>query len=224
MDKAQPEDKILSPEEIELVKKTVRQYMTRKMYDGYFIIGYMILLAIETGMRVAELCSLKWVDIRSAYIHIHTQQLFDFDSDKKKRYFLAEWTKEEKGYSHGGRRFPLTDNIRGLLEEIQDKQNGLGIKSEFVFCDRDNNWITTNAYMTCLNRLCKHIGLDITNNHAFRMSLNSNVLIPMGIPVTERASILGHSPQTNLQFYSYAEKDSISQICDKLNIYNKVTP
>ncbi len=43
-------------------------------------------------------------------------------------------------------------------------------------------------------------------NHALRMSLNSNVLIPLGISVADRAAMLGHSVETNLRFYSYAQK------------------
>jgi len=61
------------------------------------------------------------------------------------------------------------------------------------------------------------LNFPITNNHAFRMSLNSNVFIPLGIPVTDRARMLGHSVETNLRFYSYAGKDNIDDICNLLN-------
>lgn len=39
------------------------------------------------------------------------------------------------------------------------------------------------------------------------MSLSSNVLIPLGISVADRAKLLGHSVATNLNHYSYAQKD-----------------
>jgi hypothetical protein len=44
------------------------------------------------------------------------------------------------------------------------------------------------------------------------MSLNSNVLIPMGISPADRAAMLGHSIETNLKFYSFAQKDYISNV------------
>lgn len=66
-------------------------------------------------------------------------------------------------------------------------------------------------------RLCRAQGLEVTNNHAFRMSLNSNVFIPLGIPVTTRAQLLGHSVEVNLKFYSYAEKDNLQEVCDLLD-------
>lgn len=59
--------------------------------------------------------------------------------------------------------------------------------------------------------------MNVTNNHAFRMSLNSNIFIPIGLPVTERARLLGHSVDTNLKYYSFAGKDNLQDICDLLN-------
>lgn len=49
------------------------------------------------------------------------------------------------------------------------------------------------------------------------MSLNSNVLIPLGISVADRAAMLGHSVETNLRFYSYAQKGYIEDVRNRLN-------
>ena len=64
----------------------------------------------------------------------------------------------------------------------------------------EGRWIYTKAYSDCLRALCRSLGFQVTNNHAFRMSLNSNVFIPLGIPVTERARLLGHSVETNEKY------------------------
>ena len=39
------------------------------------------------------------------------------------------------------------------------------------------------------------------------MYFNSYVLIPKGIQVTNRARLLGHSPEVNLKNYSFADYD-----------------
>ena len=49
------------------------------------------------------------------------------------------------------------------------------------------------------------------------MSLNSNVLIPMNVSVADRAAMLGHSIQTNLAFYSFAQKDYLENVRDLLD-------
>ena len=133
--KAKAENKILSKEEIDLVTKTVRSRMTQNRYHGYFILGYAILLSVETGMRVGELCALKWDDVKEDGIHIHAQQLMYKENGRN--YYYVDWTKDEKGFSQGGRRFPITIEIRNLLSEIKSVQDSLGIESEYVFCNRE---------------------------------------------------------------------------------------
>lgn len=226
-DSSAPEDNILSEEEIKLVVSTVRRYMKHKTYHGYFINGYAILLSIETGMRVAELCSLKWSDVKDNHLHIHSQQL----NNKRrggKEYYYAPWTKNEKGVSNGGRKFPLTRAIKDILDELKTLQEEMGITSEFIFCHPDGEWIKTDAYETCLRRMMKSLKLQVTHNHAFRKSLNCNVFIgKMQMPVTQRAKLLGHSVATNEKHYSFSSKDSdLDSLCEAFdNIVKKqVTP
>ncbi len=179
--------------------------------------GYGILLAIETGMRSGELCSLKWSDIDygNGLIHIHSQQL-SRKGIHKKEYYYVEWTKDEKGISKGGRYFPLTKRIMVILQEIRDNCP-LG---EYILCDK-GKWITTDNYEKHLRILCKSLDLSVWNNHAFRMSLNSYVLIAkLNLPVTERAKLLGHSVETNLRHYSFAEREGIDKIREKMNNLN----
>lgn len=215
--KAKPEEKILSPDEIKALQDEIRKRMTQKKYGSYYINGYALLFEIETGLRVGELCAVQWSDIGENAIHIHSQQLNTIEPGGK-NYFLAPYTKNEKGISEDGRYFPLTRKIKALLDEIREKQNDLGIRSNFVFCHEDGEWIKTDAYLTFLNRICRSQGLSITNNHAFRMSLNSNVLIPMGVSVADRAAMLGHSIETNLRNYSFAKKDYIENVKNLLDM------
>lgn len=225
--KPEPEDKIFSEKEIALIVDTVKYRMSLKRYNGYFINGYAILLSIETGMRVAELCALKWEDISDKFIHIHAQQLNE-KTPTGKVYVYKPWTKDEKGISRNGRKFPITPSIRVLLDELRDLQQNLGIHSEFVFCHEDGDWIKSEAYQTCLRRLLQHLGYQITNNHAFRMSLNSNILIgKYDLPPSKRAKLLGHSIETNEKHYSFCCKDEdLNDLYDLMNQSNfkEVTP
>ncbi|MCR5332167.1 MAG: tyrosine-type recombinase/integrase [Lachnospiraceae bacterium] len=219
---ATAEEKILSEAEIQTIKELIREYMGYKRYHGYFINGYAILLAIETGMRVAELPALKWKDIHMDYVHIHAQQL-NHKRRGGKEYYYADWTKDEKGVSRGGRKYPLTDAIKEILTELRELQKRLHIKSEYVFCHENGDWIKTDAYITCLCRLMKRLHMPVTNNHTFRMSLNSNIFIGRcNLPVTERARLLGHSVETNLRYYSFAGKDNMEELKAVLN--GQVTP
>ena len=210
--KPESDEKIFSEDEIESIEACVRYRMRFKRYHGYFINGYAILFSIKTGVRVAEIPALKWSDIKGNYIHIHAQQL-SHNRKGGKEYYLAGWTKDECGESRGGRKYPITSAIRALLNELRDVQAEKGIKSDYIFCNADGEWIKKDAYISCLHRLLASMGYDITNNHAFRMSLNSNVLdAKLHLPVAKRAELLGHSVEVNLKYYTYAEKQDMDDL------------
>lgn len=213
-----PEDKAFQPHEVELIQEHLWERVHTLKYD---VNGYAILFSSETGVREGEIPSLKWEDVSHNAIHIHSQQN-DEIRDGKKVYYYNPTTKNEKGVSKNGRYIPITNRIKRILDELKAKQDELGIVSEWVFCKEDGSWITTVAYYESLYKVCKKLGLRLSNNHAFRMALNSYVYIPMGLPVTERANLLGHSVETNLAHYTFARtEDYLDELCEKMNAYDE---
>ena len=118
---------------------------------------------------------------------------------------------KRKGGIRGWKRIPFNEIIRTLLEEIRTKQAELNIKSDFIFCHENGEWIKTDAYITFLRRLCRSLGLKVTHNHVLRMSLNSNVLLPLDVSVADRAAMLRHSIQTNQAHYFFANSRVITR-------------
>lgn len=212
--KSKPEDKIFTPEEI----KRLIDICDERMRNCYYVNGYAMKFAINTGVRAGELCGIKWndIDFENNVIHIHGQQLIK-KVDGHSVYYYAPYTKNELGTSDDGRYFPLTETLRDMLLEMKEWQNSFSINPEYVFCHENGIWIVTTAYESFLRRICRKCGYKITNNHAFRMSFNSNVLIQNGVAVTDRAKLLGHSVATNLNYYSYAQKDAVEKVRDLLN-------
>ena len=87
-----------------------------------------------------------------------------------------------------------------------------------TFAKRNGNYSTTVSYYESLYKVCKKLGLNLSNNHAFRMALNSYVFIPKGIEAPDRARLLGHSVETNLRHYTFARGDDyLDELCDILD-------
>ena len=213
-----PEEKAFQPNDIEKIKAELWKRVEKEKYD---VNGYAVLFSIETGVREGEIPSLKWSDIHENYVHIHSQQNVD-RVDGKKHYYYNESTKDEKGQSRGGRKFPMTDKIRLILDGIKKKQEDLGIETEWVFAKITGEWITTAGYTEALFRLCKKLELTKTNNHAFRMALNSYVFVPAGLEAPDRAKLLGHSVETNLRYYTFSKSDEyINEMCERLNDFGE---
>ena len=216
-------DVIFSEDELREAEDIVRHRMTLKGYtkeDGYYVNGYVFLFAKLTGMRAAEIPALRWTDIKENYIWIHSQQLRANGTSGDHIY--CPWTKDDKKHTGNGRRFPLFSSVKNLLDEIKSVQESLSIKSDYIFCHKNGEWIKKEAYETMLRRLFQSLGYNITNNHALRKSFNSNVLIPLGVDVTDRAAMLGHSVETNLRYYSYEKKDNTDALISILDGLEKV--
>lgn len=222
-----------TPEQIDLIKKEIRKRQLSNL-KGSKSNGYGILLSILTGARVSEICALKWKDVsfRKFEIWIHEQQLKEFTPKGQANHFYdVPWTKNEKDHSGKGRYFPIYSELKDLLSEIKKCQDDLGIKSDYVICHRDGSHVCSDAYETYLRRLCKDkLGLDVTNNHAFRKTLNSYVLIQV-YDLATRAYLLGHSPETNLKYYTFnpyaTSEEKASKIDDfkaKLDTLHPITP
>lgn len=60
--------------------------------------------------------------------------------------------------------------------------------------------------------------------HTFRMALNSYVYVPMGLPASERAKLLGHSVETNLKYYTFARSEEyLDELTEKINAFGRAT-
>lgn len=207
--KPTPQEKAFQPNEVELIRNKCLERIKRYEYD---INAYAILFSSYSGVREGEIPSLKWsdIDFNTREIHIHSQQL-----KKNGKLYYEPSTKDEKGISNDGRYFPMYNSIYSLLMELKNKQEKLGIQSEYVFARKDGRWLHKDTYASSLRKLCQGdptkgttgLGLKLCNNHAFRIALNSYVFIPKGIDVMERAKLLGHSPKVNAENYSFSEAD-----------------
>lgn len=212
------EEKIFSEDEIALLVAEVKRRMSMSRWSDYYPLGFALIFSSLTGCRIGEICAMKWddVDYKHMQIHIHAQQIVTH-KDNQIIYLYDNHTKNEKGLTQKGRYYPIDNNLDALLTYIKDKQREKGIVSEYIFCLTNGQWINVHGYTKFLRRICKKVGLEVTNNHAFRMSLNSNVMIPKGLSVTERAELLGHSISTNLNNYSFAPKGMMTRARSILN-------
>lgn len=198
------DEKAFSAEELEKIKADAYQRLNNPR-------ALMELMAAETGMRSAELCALRWEDIEANYIHIHRQQLLDNSVKGQRKYFEVQYTKEERKHPHGGRRFTRTPEINEILYFAKALEGD----SIYVFHDTNGDWIKKDGYGHYLAKRCHALGIETTNNHAFRMALNSE-LISQDFDAAKRALLLGHSVETNERHYSLTDARRLEEISSQL--------
>ena len=203
------EDRSFSGEEIE----KLRDYCLKHLNNPHSIV---MLVAMETGMRAAELTSLLKTDITEDFIYVHRQQIRipKTDMNEKIRFTEVEYTKNERSNPRGGRPVPITKRCREAL----NLAFALKGESKYVFHHPDGRPLIKDSYESYLRRVCLRLGIEISNNHAFRVAFNAR-LISAGVAGNERCLILGHSMQTNERHYSYSDRRQAEAVKSKLEAY-----
>lgn len=170
--------------------------------------AYAVQLAFFTGMRVGEISALTWNDITEDGIIIDKSEKYN---RKTKEYYIDS-TKNGKE-----RIFPMTMQIKKLLDSVKMVEMKNGFICEFVFANAEGR-IHAPVISSCIKNKCRQIGINEKGIHACRKTLNSRMRCD-GVSATMAASLLGHSPEVNEQYYTF----DVSTMREKTKIVEKVT-
>jgi len=195
------EEETFSIEEIGRLRNLLEEHSKK---NPKYMPNYAVEFAIYTGMRVGEISALKWSDVSSDYILIRDSEIYN---RKSKDYALKGTTKTGKA-----RRFPLTSDLKELLDRVRQIQEEHGYLCEWVFAG-ENGRIHKNVISSCIKNRCRMLGINERGIKAFRKTLNS-ILHENGASVSMVASMLGHSEDVNRQHYTY----DISNLGQKRNL------
>lgn len=195
---AQPKtasERVFTPREVELILEELRKQEPSPR-------AFAIEIAVYTGMRSGELPCLRWEDIDDGYIHVHrSMQIIYNKGGRREGFNEVPWTKDEKGIPRGGRYVPIMPHLQEVLDRIRECQKKRGIITDRVICGEEGEAITNKSIERVMNRTCRKLELSATGIHSLRRAFVTNVLLPIGLTATERASILGHSAEVDERYY-----------------------
>lgn len=173
-----------------------------------YIPPYAVVLSSLTGMRVGELAALTWDCVFEDRLLINKSEKYN----RKTKTYSIEGTKNGKS-----RVFPMTKEIKELLYNLKKIEIANGFLTEYVFSGESGR-IHTNVICSCIKNKCRTLGITERGIHAYRKTLNSKMRCS-GVSATVAASLLGHSPEVNEQYYTYdvADFSTKTSIISELN-------
>ncbi len=203
------EEKLFSEEEIDKLLDYAQKHADNPR-------ALLMMFCCYTGIRVGEAVAIHIEDISDTFVHIHRQQVRGKDEGKI-TFTEVPYTKNERQHPNDGRYVPLLDDSKKVIELAKQ----IFGDSKYLFHDPDSDeMVTKDSYMKYLCRACKKLECQATNNHAFRIAFNSE-LIEMGFSSADRALILGQSVQTNEKYYSKSDKRRLEGIRSRMAAYEK---
>ena len=197
-------DRVLSTTDMQKLITTLHE---KQKSNELYIQNYAIELATLTGMRVGELAALRWDCVEETILRIdYSEHRLDYE-DKSCEYYIGE----PKNGKH--REFPMSDEIRTLLNRVKAVQEKYGIVSEYVFANKEGR-VNSHTISCAMTRRCKDAGIEPRSIHAIRRTVSSHLRAVL--PVATVANLLGHLEETNERHYNYdISEDKVKKECLK---------
>lgn len=217
LEKEKNEVKYLEKEELSLFLKTAKEKGLDRDYIIFLTLSY-------TGMRVGELCALKWQDIDFIEQSISiTKTYYNPTNNIKEYHLLTPKTKSAK------RMIEIDEFVLNELKEYKKDQNNIHMRyrnkyydKDFVFAQMDSKNPGYPMYIKLIeNRMKRILKLSNINNNLTPHSLrhtHTSLLAEAGVGLQEIMDRLGHrDDSTTKNVYLHVTKPKKKEAAHKFS-------
>jgi len=175
-----------------------------------------VLLSLYTGLRIGEVCGLKWddIDFSTNTIHIHQTIERVTNVDEKGKGRKTKLVVGEVKTVSSNRIIPIPKSLLLLLKEYANRNN-------YVIPGKSYPYIDPRTYQYTFQRYLKQCNLRKINYHVLRHTFATRC-VESGMDIKTLSEILGHA-NVNITLNTYVHS-SIEQKriqLDKLTIYGQ---
>lgn len=188
-----PRIRYLKEEKINIRVLSVNEQLQLTTYlnSSVDIYKFGISLALYTGIRVGELCALKWEDITDEYIQIN-KTMTRIKSDNGKTEIKIGTPKSDSS----NRLIPTPQCLLPLINQFRN--------AGYVLSTEKLDYTEPRLMQIKFEKMIKESGLEKTNFHALRHTFATRC-VEAGVDVKTLSEILGHSDvKTTLNRYVHS--------------------
>lgn len=164
-------------------QKALKRVLFRADSPAYNV----VLIMLETGMRVGEALALCWSDIDWHRRAVRISKTVVRIADQKRSYVQQS----AKSYT-SNRTIPLSKDAFDLLKWMKKTDQTL---SDFIFHDENGGRLSYEALRWWTRKACDEAGVPYYGQHVFRHTFASNCY-QRGCDVKKLSKLLGHSDVT----------------------------
>ena len=165
----------------EIDKRKIKDFCMNSENTKY--IG--IAICLYTGMRIGEICALKWEDIdlskKLIYVRHTLQRVYVKPSETK---IIIDSPKSEKSM----RTIPMSNIVYTKLKELKEKYS----KDDFFLTGDKYNFMEPRGYQYTFRSCLQKCKVPYRNFHCLRHTFATDC-ISVGMDVKSLSEILGHS-------------------------------
>lgn len=171
---------------------------------------FMIILAIETGMRIGEILGLQYSDFNGGSVRVN-RTLQEIEPEVKGNApttFKISTPKTLESI----RTIPINDTVLQELERHKKwhtkEMRANKYQTPYIFTTANGTFYYKKNLRRALQRLCNDLDIQFRSFHVFRHTFGSR-LANAGVPIQTVASLMGHSNITvTSKYYINVEEDN----------------
>lgn len=195
--------------ELEILDVSSQTYLEKQLILSPDETGIGILLSLGTGLRIGEVCALRWsdIDFEKAILHIRSTVARVKNTDGTG---MTKLIIDKPKTKSSLRDIPIPKRLMDILVLLYEKR-----RSEYVISDRDG-FVSPRTYEYRFHKVFEENHIKSVNYHALRHTFATRC-IEHGVDVKTLSEILGHSDVAiTLNTYVHSSMDRKREQLEKL--------
>ena len=169
-----------------------------------------ILICLNTGLRVGEVCALRWenVDFETRRIHVEKTIERIYSKEENKTIVIIDTPKSITSV----RTIPINSKLYNILKQIRGKSK----KTDFVLAGSSEHYVEPRNYQYHFKEILKRSKVKKYKFHTLRHTFATNC-IEAGMDIKSLSEILGHADVSiTLNIYVHSSDKAKRKYLEKI--------
>ena len=200
----------LNKKEIQILSNKEKQKLEKYCIEQNSLKSLGILICLNTGLRIGEVCALRWenIDFESKKIHIEKTIERIYSKEENKTIVIIDTPKSITSV----RTIPINSKLYNILKQIRGKSK----KTDFVLTGSSEHYVEPRNYQYHFKEILKRSKVKKYKFHTLRHTFATNC-IEAGMDIKSLSEILGHADVSiTLNIYVHSSDKAKRKYLEKI--------
>ena len=200
----------MNKKEIQILSNKEKQKLEKYCIQQNDLKSLGILICLNTGLRVGEVCALRWenVDFETRRIHVEKTIERIYSKEENKTIVIIDTPKSITSV----RTIPINSKLYNILKQIRGKSK----KTDFVLTGSSEHYVEPRNYQYNFREILKKSKIKRYKFHTLRHTFATNC-IEAGMDIKSLSEILGHADVSiTLNIYVHSSDKAKRKYLEKI--------
>ena len=200
----------MNKKEIQILSNKEKQKLEKYCIEQNSLKSLGILICLNTGLRIGEVCALRWenIDFESKKIHIEKTIERIYSKEENKTIVIIDTPKSITSV----RTIPINSKLYNILKQIRGKSK----KTDFVLTGSSEHYVEPRNYQYHFKEILKRSKVKKYKFHTLRHTFATNC-IEARMDIKSLSEILGHADVSiTLNIYVHSSDKAKRKYLEKI--------